>query len=76
MIISAASDYRAAAQRILPPVSCSTIWMGVHILNTRCAATWKIWSEVALRQRILKNMSDLSLGKRRCLMRNCRCRGR
>ena len=22
--------------------SCSTIWMVVHILNTRCAATWKI----------------------------------
>ncbi len=40
LIISAASDYRAAAQRILPPF-CSTIWMGVHILNTRCAATWK-----------------------------------
>ncbi len=37
MIISAASDYRAAAQRILRR-SCSTIWMGVHILNTRCAA--------------------------------------
>ncbi len=37
----AASDYRAAAQRILPPFLFH-LWMGVHILNTRCAATWKI----------------------------------
>ena len=40
MIISAASDYRAAAQRILPPF---------------------LFHYVALRQRILRNMSDLSL---------------
>ncbi len=33
MIISAASDYRAAAQRICRR-SCFTIWMGGHILNT------------------------------------------
>ena len=35
MIISAASDYRAAAQRILPPFL-------FHYMDTRCAATWKI----------------------------------
>ncbi len=43
MIISAASDYRAAAQRILPPFLFHYMdGGGVHILNTRCAATWKI----------------------------------
>ena len=41
MIISAASDYRAAAQRILPPFLFHYMDV-VHILNTRCAATWKI----------------------------------
>ncbi len=34
-------DYRAAAQRILPPFLFHYM-DGVHILNTRCAATWKI----------------------------------
>ncbi|MFP1451497.1 hypothetical protein ACLB1N_00210 [Escherichia coli] len=41
MIISAASDYRAAAQRILLLFLFHYI-DGGHILNTRCAAMWKI----------------------------------
>ncbi len=41
MIISAASDYRAAAQRILPPFLFHYM-DGGHILNTPYAATWKI----------------------------------
>jgi hypothetical protein len=41
MIISAASDYRAAAQRILPPsFPLHRRW---RLWNIRCAATWKIW---------------------------------
>lgn len=40
MIISAASDYRAAAQRILPP-SCSTILTVGRMQSTLCAVTWQ-----------------------------------
>lgn len=41
MIISAASDYRAAAQRILPPFLFHYIDGGAYAEHT-CAATWKI----------------------------------
>lgn len=72
MIISAASDYRAAAQRILPPFLFHYMDGGAYSEYTLRRNVEDL-SEVALRQRILKNMSDLS-PKRRCLMRNCRCR--
>ncbi len=42
MIISAASDYRAAAQRILPPFLFHYIDGGAYAEYT-CAATWKIY---------------------------------
>ncbi len=41
MIISAASDYRAAAQRILPPFLFHYI-DGALTLNTPSGATWTI----------------------------------
>lgn len=71
MIISAASDYRAAAQRILPPFLFHYMDGGAYSEYTLRRNVEDL-SDVALRQRILKNMSDLS-PKRRCLMRNCRC---
>ncbi len=40
------SDYRAAAQRILPPFLFHYM-MGGHILNTPYAATWKICQKCA-----------------------------
>lgn len=39
MIISAASDYRAAAQRILPPFLFHYIDGGAYAEHTPCAAT-------------------------------------
>ena len=60
MIISAASDYRAAAQRILPPFLFHYIDGGAYAEYTLRRNVEDL-SEVALRQRVLKNMSDLSL---------------
>ena len=60
MIISAASDYRAAAQRILPPFLFHYMDGGAYSEYTLRRNVEDL-SEVALRQRILKNMSDLSL---------------
>ena len=60
MIISAASDYRAAAQRILPPFLFHYIDGGAYAEHTLRRNVADL-SEVALRQRVLKNMSDLSL---------------
>ncbi|EFB1784087.1 quinone-dependent L-lactate dehydrogenase [Escherichia coli] len=60
MIISAASDYRAAAQRILPPFLFHYMDGGAYSEYTLRRNVEDL-SEVALRQRILKNMPDLSL---------------
>ena len=60
MIISAASDYRAAAQRILPPFLFHYIDGGAYAEHTLRRNVEDL-SDVALRQRVLKNMSDLSL---------------
>jgi len=60
MIISAASDYRAAAQRILPPFLFHYIDGGAYSEYTLRRNVEDL-SQVALRQRVLKNMSDLSL---------------
>ncbi len=56
MIISAASDYRAAAQRILPPFLFHYMDGGAYSEYTLRRNVEDL-SEVALRQRILKNMS-------------------
>ena len=60
MIISAASDYRAAAQRILPPFLFHYIDGGAYAEYTLRRNVEDL-SEVALRQRVLKDMSELSL---------------
>lgn len=60
MIISAASDYRAAAQRTLPPFLFHYIDGGAYAEYTLRRNVEDL-SQVALRQRVLKNMSDLSL---------------
>lgn len=59
MIISAASDYRAAAQRTLPPFLFHYIDGGAYAEYTLRRNVEDL-SQVALRQRVLKNMSDLS----------------
>lgn len=59
MIISAASDYRAAAAH-LPPFLFHYIDGGAYAEYTLRRNVEDL-SEVALRQRVLKNMSDLSL---------------
>lgn len=60
MIISAASDYRAAAKRILPPFLFHYMDGGAYAEYTLRRNVEDL-SLVALRQRVLKNMSDLSL---------------
>ncbi len=72
MIISATSDYRAAAQRTLPPFLFHYIDGGAYAEYTLRRNVEDL-SQVALRQRVLKNMSDLS-PKRPCLTKRCRCR--
>lgn len=60
MIISASTDYRAAAKSILPPFLFHYIDGGAyaeHTLRRNCGDL----SDIALRQRVLKNMSELSL---------------
>jgi L-lactate dehydrogenase (cytochrome) len=74
MIISAASDYRAAAQRILPPFLFHYIDGGAYAEHTLRRNVEDL-SDVALRQRILRNMSDLSL-ETTCSTRSWRCRRR
>lgn len=56
MIISAASDYRAAAQRILPPFLFHYIDGGAYAEHTLRRNVEDL-SDVALRQQVLKNMS-------------------
>ena len=58
MIISAASDYRAAAQRILPPFLFHYIDGGAYAEYTLRRNVEDL-SQVALRQRVLRDVSAL-----------------
>jgi len=60
MIISASTDYRAAAQRRLPPFLFHYIDGGAYGEHTLRRNTADL-ADIALRQRVLKNMSALSL---------------
>ncbi|MEI7235734.1 FMN-dependent L-lactate dehydrogenase LldD [Pectobacterium carotovorum] len=60
MIISASTDYRAAAQRKLPPFLFHYADGGAYGEHTLRRNTADL-ADIALRQRILKNVSDLSL---------------
>ncbi|GKV96340.1 FMN-dependent L-lactate dehydrogenase LldD [Pectobacterium aroidearum] len=60
MIISASTDYRAAAQRKLPPFLFHYVDGGAYGEHTLRRNTVDL-ADIALRQRILKNVSDLSL---------------
>ncbi|RRO13391.1 FMN-dependent L-lactate dehydrogenase LldD [Pectobacterium aquaticum] len=60
MIISASTDYRAAAQRKLPPFLFHYVDGGAYGEHTLRRNTADL-ADIALRQRILKNVSDLSL---------------
>jgi L-lactate dehydrogenase (cytochrome) len=60
MIISASTDYRAAAQRRLPAFLFHYIDGGAYAEHTLKRNVSDL-SDIALRQRILRNMSDLSL---------------
>ncbi len=60
MIISASTDYRAAAQRRLPPFLFHYIDGGAYAEHTLGRNVSDL-SGIALRQRILRNMSQLSL---------------
>ena len=58
MIISASTDYRAAAQKRLPPFLFHYIDGGAYAEHTLERNVSDL-SDIALRQRILRNMSDL-----------------
>ena len=60
MIISSISDYREGARRKLPPFLFHYIDGGAYAERTLQRNTTDL-SDIALRQRILKNMSELSL---------------
>ena len=60
MIISASTDYRAAAKAKLPPFLFHYIDGGSYNEHTLKRNTEDL-SEIALRQRVLRNMADLSL---------------
>ncbi|KGY13324.1 lactate dehydrogenase [Vibrio tubiashii] len=60
MIISASTDYRAAAQSKLPPFLFHYIDGGSYGEHTLRRNTEDL-AEIALKQRVLKNMQDLSL---------------
>ncbi len=60
MIISASTDYRAAAQRRLPPFLFHYIDGGAYAEHTLKRNVSDL-SDIALRQRVLRDMSDLSL---------------
>ena len=60
MIISASTDYRAAAQAKLPPFLFHYIDGGAYAEHTLKRNTEDL-ADIALRQRVLRNMSDLSL---------------
>ena len=60
MIISASTDYRAVAQRKLPPFLFHYIDGGAYAEHTLKRNVPDL-ADIALRQRVLRNMSDLSL---------------
>lgn len=60
MIISSATDYRAAAQRRLPPFLFHYIDGGAYAEQTLKRNVADL-ADIALRQRVLRNMSDLNL---------------
>lgn len=60
MIISASTDYRAAAQRRLPPFLFHYIDGGAYAEHTLRHNVSDL-AEIALRQRVLRNMSELNL---------------
>lgn len=60
MIISASTDYRAAAQRKIPPFLFHYADGGAYAERTLRRNVEDL-ADVALRQRVLKNVSDLSL---------------
>ena len=60
MIISSASDYRAAARRKLPRFLFDYIDGGAYAEHTLAANTADL-AAISLRQRILKNVGQLSL---------------
>ncbi|HEX5842617.1 MAG TPA: FMN-dependent L-lactate dehydrogenase LldD, partial [Pseudomonas sp.] len=63
MIISASTDYRAAAQRRLPPFLFHYIDGGAYAEHTLKRNVADL-ADIALRQRVLRNMSQLSLETR------------
>lgn len=63
MIISASTDYRAAAQRKIPPFLFHYADGGAYAEHTLRRNVADL-SDIALRQRVLKNMSELSLEAR------------
>ncbi|WXL27790.1 FMN-dependent L-lactate dehydrogenase LldD [Ectopseudomonas mendocina] len=63
MIISASTDYRVAAQRRLPPFLFHYIDGGAYAEHTLRRNVSDL-SDIALRQRVLRNMSALSLETR------------
>jgi L-lactate dehydrogenase (cytochrome) len=60
MIISASTDYRAAAQRRLPPFLFHYIDGGAYAEHTLRHNVSDL-ADIALRQRVLRNMSELNL---------------
>ncbi|WP_339490300.1 FMN-dependent L-lactate dehydrogenase LldD [Pseudomonas sp. EL_65y_Pfl2_R95] len=60
MIISASTDYRAAAQRKLPPFLFHYADGGAYAEHTLRRNVSDL-ADIALRQRVLRNMSELSL---------------
>lgn len=63
MIISASTDYRAAAQRRLPPFLFHYIDGGAYAEHTLRRNVDDL-ADIALRQRVLRDMSQLDLGTR------------
>ena len=63
MIISASTDYRAAAQRRLPPFLFHYIDGGAYAEHTLKRNVADL-ADIALRQRVLKDMAELSLETR------------
>ncbi|MGE6793462.1 L-lactate dehydrogenase (cytochrome) [Pseudomonas guineae] len=63
MIISASTDYRAAAQRRLPPFLFHYLDGGAYAEHTLKRNVSDL-ADIALRQRVLRNMSQLSLETR------------
>ena len=63
MIIAAATDYRAAAQRRLPPFLFHYLDGGAYAEHTLKRNVADL-AQIALRQRVLRNMSELSLETR------------